>query len=423
MPLCTKFSTLSILLLPLLITVSAQAQQTGTAVSATPGSAIGTRVQSVQVPPPKPTCDSPGTTPAPNSTPILPDLLFSREGLICVRHSDGKSEQLADGLPWGFASASKSEIAYWNPDSHELRVKSINGASDHPSDHPSDQLIDTLPGAIMSGMVWSSKGRTLTYFPSRAKPPGLRAINLDSGSRKIFTDNFVSLLASPDPGYVAAVATEGVVRFRLSDGARELVAPATYPAEASYSQSGALLGILVSAPGRIETASVPAAPATNSNSPKAATASPAPAAPPAAPPADDDTPDCTGGSFALIVHRASTGKLVTIPMPKEYDSVLDFAFSADDRSIAVTFGVTGCDYPGDTARIYRVDLSDLALTPISPADRLSVQAHWSPDGNTILYTDYTGSDSPLVAIDLRSHKITRLTNPGTLGPDTFLSWR
>src|SRR5258708_11729826 len=286
MPVWTKFSTLSILLLPLVITVSARAQQTGTAIGATPGSAVGTRIQSVQIPPPKPTCDSPGTASAPNSALILPDLLFSREGLICVRHSDGKSEQLAGGLPWGFSSASKSEIAYWNPDSHELRIKSINGASDRPS----DQLIDTLPGAIMSGMVWSSKGRTLTYFPARAKPPGLRAIDLDSGSRKIFTDNFVSLLASPDPGYVAAVAAEGVVRFRLSDGARELVAPATYPSEASYSQSGALLGILVSAPGKTETASVPAAP-------------------PAAPPADDDTPHCTSGSFALIVHRAATGQL------------------------------------------------------------------------------------------------------------------
>src|SRR5260221_13219332 len=181
MPVCPKFSTLSILLLPLLITVSAQAQQTGTAIGPTPGSAAGTRIQSVQVPPPKPTCDSPGATPAPNSTLILPDLLFSREGLICVRHSDGKSEQLSDRLPWGFSSASKSEIPYLNPDSHELRVKSIKGASDRPS----DQLIDTHPGAIMSGLVWSSKGRTLTYFPARAKPPGLRAIDLDSGARKI----------------------------------------------------------------------------------------------------------------------------------------------------------------------------------------------------------------------------------------------
>ena len=257
MPSWTKFSTLSVLLLPLLATVSAHAQQTGTAIGTTPGSAARTQIHAAQVPPPKPTCDSPGATPPANSAPILPDLLFSREGLICVRHSDGKSEQLAGGLAWGFSSPSKSEIAYWNPENHELRVKSINGTS--------DQLIDTLPGAIMLGMVWSTKGRTLTYFPSRAKPPGIRVIDLDSGFRKIFSDSFISVLASPDPRYVTAVAGEGVVRFRISDGARELVAAATHPAEASYSLSGALLGVLVSAPGKGETASAPPNNFTNSN--------------------------------------------------------------------------------------------------------------------------------------------------------------
>ena len=407
MPSWTKFSMLSGLLLFLLDAVSAYAQQAGTAIGSTPGSAARNQIHSVQVPPAKPTCDSPGTAPPASSAPNLPDLLFSREGLVCVRHSDGKSEQLVDGLPWGFSSLSKSEIAYWNPDKHELRVKSIAGTS--------DQLIDTLPGAIMRGMIWSAKGRTLCYFPSGAKPPGIRVIDLDSGARNILSGSFISLLSSPDSHYVSAVTGEGVVRFRISDGARELFAPATFPAEASYSQSGALLGILVSAPGKAETASAPAV------------TSPAPTSPPVksvqtVPAADDDIPDCTGGSFALLV-RTATGQVLTIPTPKEFDSVLDFEFSSDDRSIAVTYGVTGCDYPGDSTRVYHVQLPDLTLTPVSPADRLSVQAHWSPDGRSILYTDYIGSDSPLVAIDLRSGKITRLTNPGTLGPDTFLSWR
>ena len=52
-----------------------------------------------------------------------------------------------------------------------------------------------------------------------------------------------------------------------------------------------------------------------------------------------------------------------------------------------------------------------------------MQAHWSPDGKTIVYSDYTGSDTPLIAVDLRSGKAARLTNPGQNGPDTFLSWR
>ena len=51
------------------------------------------------------------------------------------------------------------------------------------------------------------------------------------------------------------------------------------------------------------------------------------------------------------------------------------------------------------------------------------QLSFSRDGKTIVYSDYTGSDTPLIAVDLRSGKAARLTNPGQNGPDTFLSWR
>jgi Tol biopolymer transport system component len=83
----------------------------------------------------------------------------------------------------------------------------------------------------------------------------------------------------------------------------------------------------------------------------------------------------------------------------------------------------GCDYPGDKARIYHVSLPEMKLTAISPEDRLSVKAVWTPDGKTVVYSDYTGSDSPLVAYELATRKITRLTNPGQFGPDTWLAWR
>jgi len=91
----------------------------------------------------------------------------------------------------------------------------------------------------------------------------------------------------------------------------------------------------------------------------------------------------------------------------------------------VTFGAEACDYPGDKARVYSVSIPDLALTPLSPADRLSVQPRWSPDGKTIVYSDYSGSTPPLIAVDVRTGKVTKLTNPGQDGyaPDTFLSWR
>jgi Tol biopolymer transport system component len=102
---------------------------------------------------------------------------------------------------------------------------------------------------------------------------------------------------------------------------------------------------------------------------------------------------------------------------------LDFSFSPDENAIAVTFGVVGCDYPGERARVYLVSLPELKLMPISPEDRLSVKPVWTPDGKAIVYSDYTGSDSPLVCFELVTRKITRLTNPGQFGPDTWLGWR
>lgn len=377
------------LALPLLLLApfSVHAQQTGVIVR-TPGSPI-TGPSAVRVPPPKPSCTIPVDS---TGAPSLPDLLFSREDLLCLRHADGRTEQLLNGLSWGFHSASDTDVAYWLPEKHELHVVSL-------ATH-ADTLIDTLPGAILRDLVWSRTGRTLAYFPVNANPPGIRAINLDSGQRNIFSGSFVSVIPSLDPQSVVALGATGIERVHLSDGRRETIASLDSPAEAAYSPSGALLGVTVSSP---------TAASANSSSSASTTA-------------DDDSPDCTGGSFALVVQSTSSRQLIHIPFPQGYDTVLDFAFSPDDRSIAVTFGLVGCDYPGEAARIFKVSLPTLTLTPLTPADHLSVHAHWSPDGNVLLYTDYTGSDSPLIALDLRTARATKLTNPQQFGPDTFLAW-
>ena len=75
------------------------------------------------------------------------------------------------------------------------------------------------------------------------------------------------------------------------------------------------------------------------------------------------------------------------------------------------------------AQVFLVSLPELKLTPISPEDRLSVKPVWTPDGKAIVYSDYTGSDSPLVAFDLATHKVTKLTTPGQFGPDNWLGWK
>jgi dipeptidyl aminopeptidase/acylaminoacyl peptidase len=187
---------------------------------------------------------------------------------------------------------------------------------------------------------------------------------------------------------------EGIERVNLVDGRKDLIAKVKYADSLQYSNSGKLLGILAAI---IEDS-------------------------PAASEADADEPDCRGGIFALYVQQADTKPLLRIPFPKGFESVLDYAFSPDDRSIAVTFGAAACDYPGDVARVYLVSLPDLAMRPISPAGRLSVKAQWSPDGRLVVYSDYNGAAPPLVVVDVRSGQSSKLTSDNPDGPDEILGW-
>lgn len=155
-----------------------RAQQTGVIVGSTPSSAIGKRLPSVQTPVPKTMCDSPALSSIETPDfPSLPDLLFSRDDLVCLRHTDGRTEELTRNLPWGGELATKADFAYWLPDKHELHVFSIAARK--------DTVIDTLPGAKLAGVVWSGSGRTLAYLPLGANPPGIRTFDLDTRARKI----------------------------------------------------------------------------------------------------------------------------------------------------------------------------------------------------------------------------------------------
>lgn len=381
----------SVILCPLL-----GAQQTGVAIGTTPGSAVRNFPKAVPVPIPKPSCASHASPEAgANGELALPDMVFTRESLVCVRHSDGRSEQLLNDSPSGVPSADGADIAFWLPEKHELHVLSL-------ADHR-DSVVDTLSGANMREMVWSLKGHTLAYHAANAEPLGVRVLDVDSGRRNIFPGTFSSLVASPDPEFAVMVGADSIERLHVTDGRREVILPARNAERGVYSPRGAFLGIL------------------SYTESKYLNQTPEPA--PASADSDDDGPDCTGADFFLIVQYTATKQLIDIPFPEKFNSVLDFEFSPDGSSIAVTFGVTGCDYPGEAARVYRVSLPNLELTPISPGDRLGVQAHWSPDGKFIIYSDYTGSDSPLVAADVRTGKLTRLTNPGLNGPDYWRNWR
>lgn len=372
-----------------------RAQQTGAAVGTTPGSAIRNFPKAVPVPVPKPTCDS-SENASPGTSLALPDMVFERDGLACVRHSDGRSEQIQNNPESGVISADGAFIAYWVPNRYELHIRS---AADHP-----DTIADTLPGAKTPEMVWSLKGHTLAYYAFDGKNSlGLHTINLDTGGRNNFPGPFGTLTPSPDPDYVFAMRSFSVERFRLSDGRRDTILPARNAQSAVYSANASFLGIVAYSTAKDLNKAPEPAPASGNS--------------------DDDEPDCTGADFFLILQPAATKQLIDVPFPEKFNTILDFEFSPDESAMAVTFGVTGCDYPGEVARVYKVSLPTLQMTPISPAGRLGVRAHWSPDGKFIVYADFTESGIPLVAADVRTGKLTRLTSPGENGLDTWQGWR
>jgi len=377
-----------------LIPGSALAQQAGKTVGTTPGRAARIGIRAERVEPPKPTCRSAGTPATAEAGAGLPDLVFARQDLVCVRHFDGQVELVLEGLPPGSGIVSATgDLAYWVDEKSELRVLSPAAQA--------ETVIDALPGAMLREMVWSGRGRTLAYFPAKAEPAGIRVVNLDSGHRSVIAGRFVSVVASPDPAYVTTVGWEGVQRVRVEDGRSEDVMKLEFAVAAAYSQGGRWLGV------KATPLSDPTMTATDRDSTLA----------------DDDAPDCTGGSFALTVLEVATKQLLKVPFPKGFDTVHDFEFSPDERAVAVTFGVTGCDYPGEAARVFVVGLDDLKMTPVSPEQKLSVEAHWSPDGKKVVYLDYTGSDAGLVAADLATGRLVRVTYPGQTGPDKWLAWR
>ena len=393
---------LCLALLSLFVDAGVWAQQTGTAVGGSPGSArrIGIKVE--RVVPPKVTCESAGIAVGTDAEGRLPEMEFWRQELLCVRHSDGKAEAVRDGLPWGGGVVSaEGDVAYWIQEKGELHVFSPKTNA--------DTVMETLPGAHLRQMAWSLKGRTLAYFLANSNssaatqygPAGIRVVNLDSGARNRIAGSFVGVVASPDPEYLATLGWEGMQRFRVADGRREDVAKIEYGADAAYSRSGKWLGVEATAIGD----PTPAANGTNNDA------------------NDDDSPDCTGAALALTVFETVTKRAVSVPFPKGFDTVRDFEFSPDERAVTVTFGVTGCDYPGEAARVFMVSLADLKMTPISPENRLSVEAHWSPDGKKIVFLDYSGSDAGIMVADVTTGEVARVTNPGQNGPDKWVAWR
>ena len=54
---------------------------------------------------------------------------------------------------------------------------------------------------------------------------------------------------------------------------------------------------------------------------------------------------------------------------------------------------------------------------------MSVRVEWTPNAKRLVYQDYTGSNLSLVAVDLSTDTVTRLTSPEDDRPDEWLAWR
>ena len=182
-----------------------------------------------------------------------------RDGGDRLRHRVDAGDEVALPRPLGLDVGVPGAV-----EKGELHVVSIATGS--------DELVEAIPGGKLQAMSWSGNGRKLAYSVNGATPEGIRVIDLDTGKRSISGVKFTGGSATLDPEYLLAAGIDGIHRIRLSDGHDDLVGAMPYAIRAGYSQSGNLLGILTVAPGEDEP-----------------------------PVADDDTPDCRGGSFALMV--------------------------------------------------------------------------------------------------------------------------
>ena len=192
----------------------ALAQQTGTVIGRTPGSAVGAQISSTKVTP-KATCESP--VPSGAELPAVPEMVFSREWgqLVCIRHADGRTEELRDGLPWGAVSGNGSEAAYFVPEKRDLHVFSIATRT--------DAIVDVLPGTKkVSGMFWSVKGRSLVY--TLEGETGVRLLDLDTGRTNVVERGPARIVAAPDPKHLLGIGRDGAELISVDGGKRELAA-------------------------------------------------------------------------------------------------------------------------------------------------------------------------------------------------------
>ncbi len=109
-------------------------------------------------------------------------------------------------------------------------------------------------------------------------------------------------------------------------------------------------------------------------------------------------------------------------LPSGLNTVYDFDWSPDSQSIAVGVGNSELGYPPSLGLIYATSV-DQAKQQQLTSDGICLRAKFSPDGQSIIYTNFTGRLSGLYRLELSDKKVVRLTNPGDNGQDFVADWR
>lgn len=119
-----------------------------------------------------------------------------------------------------------------------------------------------------------------------------------------------------------------------------------------------------------------------------------------------DDPDCTGPTLGLWVYSLadhSDRQMVVRSAPKEWGHVANFRWSPDSKSIALTLGVAGCEYPGDVATVFLTTLDEKTQKRLSTTG-MAFEPVFPPDGSAVAFVDFSDSPARLMRYDIATGK-------------------
>lgn len=125
------------------------------------------------------------------------------------------------------------------------------------------------------------------------------------------------------------------------------------------------------------------------------------------PPGSDEEPDCSGPELSLWVLSVGSKTPVKIDLSgvdKTLTNVKDFEWSPDGKLLAAGIGTVDCDYPGSAGAVFVTSLDQKVQFKLSRG-QLSLQARFSPDGRSIMFTDFSDYPPKLVIGDLSTREL------------------